>query len=812
MVRPLARIRVVLVAVFLAIQCTPALAGTPVKVGVYNFAPLLFWENGQAQGLYVDVLKEVAAKQQWDLEFVFGTWLQCFNRLQNGEIDLLPCIGWSEERAKKLDFSKQSLFLDWGVIYRRKGSRIQSIFDLAGKRIAVLDGSVYTDALVNLGQQFDIRFTVERENEYITALTRLSNGEVDAAVGTNIYGSLVEDRFDVERTNVVFSPIRLHFATLAGGYDKYLQPLDRIITALKEDKGSLYYTSYDKWMALQGKKGLPAWVSWSVSGLAVALAVLGIIVFTLRRLVRLRTAELKNTADSLAQSEERFRAAFEQAAVGMAHVDLDGRWLMVNKKVCDILGYTSEELLARTFQDVTHPDDLDEDVQSYSRQQKGEFAIYSMEKRYIRKDGSIVWVDMTASLIRDAQGNGLYALSVIQDISERKRVEKELEKARHYIRNIINSMPSVVIGVDADGQVTHYNQEASRHLAGPDRSGVGDTLERAFPEYAGHMESIRRAIRERKPMLLEKRPHQAGGETGYQDLLIYPLIANGVEGAVLRIDDVTERVRLAEMMVQSEKMMSVGGLAAGMAHEINNPLGAILQSAQVLQMYLDPLRETNRKAAAEAGCDMDDIHTFLRGRGVLVFLDNIREAGARAAKIVANMLEFSRRSESSKDLVDVRAILDKSLELAASDYDLKKKYDFRHLSVVRNYGPDVPPVYCSRTEIEQVVLNLLKNAAQAMAGKQYGDETPAITLSTSQAGGMVAITLEDNGPGMDEAVRKRIFEPFFTTKEPGQGTGLGLSVSYFIITNNHGGRIAVDSTPGQGTRFTIELPTRSGGQ
>jgi PAS domain S-box-containing protein len=517
---------------------------------------------------------------------------------------------------------------------------------------------------------------------------------------------------------------------------------------------------------------------------------------------------------SLRISEARFRAAFEQAAVGMAHVDMDGRWLMVNRKLCDILGYSAEELKERTFLDLTHPDDLEKDVKNYSLLKQGKFTTFSMEKRYFHKNGSSVWVSITVSLVRDAQGETPYAFAVIRDISERKEVERKLEKAQGYIKNLIDSMPSTVIGVDPKGLVTHFNQAASLELTSPPENAVGDTLEHVFPAYATQLESIRQAIRERKPILLEKQPRAENGEIHFQDVLIYPLVANGVDGAVLRIDDVTERVRLAEMMVQTEKMMSVGGLAAGMAHEINNPLGAILQSAQVILLHMDPANEQNRKVAQECGCKVEDVREYLVRRKIPEFLEGIREAGARAARIVANMLNFSRRSDTSKEIVRVEELLDNSVELASTDYDLKKKYDFRHIRIVREYGQDVPPVFCSRTEIEQVVLNLLKNAAQAMAIKQNDGQAqePTITLRTARNWDRAVITVEDNGPGMEESVRKRVFEPFFTTKGTGQGTGLGLSVSYFIISTNHRGTISVESSPGEGARFVIELPAYKEGE
>jgi len=151
-------------------------------------------------------------------------------------------------------------------------------------------------------------------------------------------------------------------------------------------------------------------------------------------------------------------------------------------------------------------------------------------------------------------------------------------------------------------------------------------------------------------------------------------------------------------------------------------------------------------------------------------------------------------------------LLDKAIELASSDYDLKKKYDFRQIQIIRRYDGDLPRVWCDASKIQQVFLNILKNGAQAMAETGRSVEQPCFTLGVMPEGKMARIEIGDNGPGMDEMIRKRVFEPFFTTKDVGIGTGLGLSVSYFIITEDHSGTMEVESAPGTGTKFIIRLP------
>ena len=277
-------------------------------------------------------------------------------------------------------------------------------------------------------------------------------------------------------------------------------------------------------------------------------------------------------------------------------------------------------------------------------------------------------------------------------------------------------------------------------------------------------------------------------------------------GMVLVVRNVSEQRKFEEMVIQTEKMVSVGGLAAGMAHEINNPLGIVLQAAQNIRRRIAPEIEANRKCATECGVTLDEIHTYLEKRKITAFVEDIQAAGSRAARIVRNMLQFSRRSELQAESTDIPELIERTVELAANDYDLKKKIDFRQIEIIREYDLKLPEIEVVKTELEQVILNLLKNAAQAIFTTAMEKSEPRLILRIFKEADLVRIEIEDNGPGMDEDTRKRIFEPFYTTKPVGEGTGLGLSVSYMIITNNHNGEMWVKSTPGVGTTFIIRLP------
>ncbi len=386
--------------------------------------------------------------------------------------------------------------------------------------------------------------------------------------------------------------------------------------------------------------------------------------------------------------------------------------------------------------------------------------------------------------------------------------EKELRHLRNYLSNIIDSMPSVLVGVDIDGQVTLWNKTAEQTTGITASEAQGKQLTDVFPQIASDMKKITESIRTRKTKQEQKRPRLLEDGTCYEDVTIYPLISNGVEGAVIRADDVTEQIRLEEIMIQSEKMLSVGGLAAGMAHEINNPLAGMMQTANVMANRLGNNVDipANLKAAEAAGTSMETIRNFMEARGILRMINTINESGQRVADIVDNMLSFARKSEAQASSHTLTDLLDKTLDLAATDYDLKKHYDFKTIEIRKEYEKNLPTVPCEGAKIQQVLLNILRNGAQAM--QEAGTKTPLFIVHTrfEKSRKMVCIEIEDNGPGMEEEIRKRVFEPFYTTKPVGVGTGLGMSVSYFIITENHGGEMTVDSRPGFGAKFIIRLP------
>ncbi|WP_425317047.1 ATP-binding protein [Stutzerimonas chloritidismutans] len=397
------------------------------------------------------------------------------------------------------------------------------------------------------------------------------------------------------------------------------------------------------------------------------------------------------------------------------------------------------------------------------------------------------------------------------EVQVRSKIEQKLTGFQKYLNSIIDSMPSALIALDEQLYVTQWNQEASALSGTPLDDALNQPVFVAFEPLKPFLAQIRRTSEQHVVAKIERVTWMRNDEPHHYALTCYPLTGAGGRGVVIRIDDITQRINMEEMMVQSEKMLSVGSLAAGMAHEINNPLGAILHNAQNIRRRLSPELERNREAAEETGVRLEAVNQYLQRREVPQLLDGIQQAGSRAAKIVSHMLSFSRMSNRQLADCQLPVLIDQALEIAGNDFALMEGFDFKAIDIVRDFDPRIDRVPCIGNELEQVLLNLLKNAAQAIHTHQ-SDEPGQIILRTRLNPPWAEIQVEDNGGGIPENVRKRIFEPFFTTKEVGQGTGLGLSVSYFIITNNHQGQMEVQCQAGHGTTFTLRLPLSSPGE
>lgn len=514
---------------------------------------------------------------------------------------------------------------------------------------------------------------------------------------------------------------------------------------------------------------------------------------------------------ALQDSEARYRRLVDNALDAIFLADRSGRILDANNEACQCLGYTYAELTALNVWDVdihASPEDFGKVVELLC--EKGAAMLQGAHRK---KDGTVFPVEIQTTVFQE-NGN-LLVLGVARDISARIEVEEKLRRSEKMFVELFQSSPEAIFLVHTESErIREVNEACVRLFGHPREDLLGRTaMEAGLYARQSDRDAVLGELRrggEVKDYELQMR-HRDGR---ILDCVLSSQVLDigGQRHHLASYHDITEQKKIQEMLIQSEKMISVGGIATGIAHEINNPLGIIMQAAENLTLRTRPDFPKNREAAEAVGLDLALMDRYMKIRKLDVFIQDIREAGVRAAFIVRNMLDFSRRGESRRAMCRVRDIVEKALNLARSDYDLKKRYDFRNIRVDVAEDPDVPAVFCSETEMEQVFLNLFRNAAQAIASAPSLDAEPRVEIRISAPHeGWVRVDVEDNGPGIPPEALRRIFEPFFTTKKPGEGTGLGLAVSYFIVTSGHRGRIHAAPGSAGGACFTVELPVQPSG-
>jgi len=402
--------------------------------------------------------------------------------------------------------------------------------------------------------------------------------------------------------------------------------------------------------------------------------------------------------------------------------------------------------------------------------------------------------------------DGLVA-ALMTDITDRVMAQNEIEKAHALVKYIIDSLPFSIITIDKNQNVTQCNKSADVFISPLDRECDSHSLFEKFKilnfiEHDLNMSLINNVI-----ITNEKIVSNDEGESKSYNITIMPITAPINEGSLIIIEDITEKKSMEELMIQSEKMTSIAGLAAGIAHEINNPLGTIAQGCQNIIRRTDKEMPRNKAVAHKLGIEMEQIEEYFKQRDIGNIIDSISGAAGKASAIIKNMLQFSRKSDSGKNNCDIKKLLDDTIALIKNDYNLNKKYDFKNIRIETQYEENLSDVWISAVEIQQVIFNLIQNSVQAIFINHELEKIPMIIIRTKKEGDELIIEIEDNGPGMDEKTKHRIFEPFFTTKPVGEGTGLGLSVSYMIIKNNHNGKILVYSHLGIGTTFQIIIPS-----
>jgi len=522
------------------------------------------------------------------------------------------------------------------------------------------------------------------------------------------------------------------------------------------------------------------------------------------RITKIIMKTRKKSENLLRVSEERFRSVFENASIGIALVSPDGRWLRVNHSLCEIIGYTEQELLATYFQAITHPEDLATDLAQMKRTLSGELPSYHLEKRYIHKNGATIRILQSITLVRDGAGAPLHFVTEIQDITRRRAAEDALKVSEQRYRRLMDSVTDYIYTVRMDESAATFHGSACLAVTGYSSEEYEAD---PFLWYRMVFEDDRKAVQDRinavlrggTPPPIEHRIIRRDGSIRWVRNAVVP--HSDEQGSLIGYDglvkDITDRKQVEEQLQHAQKMEAIGQLAAGIAHDLNNILTAMIGYATVVKMGMP---ENDPKGH---------------------HIDQIFALSDRAAALIQRLLIFSRRQESNAKPFD----LNEAIEKTAKFMD---KITGEDIQIILLPCPPTTAVTELRREplivradsnlLEQVLMNLAANARDAMpnggrltieTGRYEMDNEFVGSHGYGNPGQYARIRVSDTGTGMDENTRKKVFEPFFTTKEVGKGTGLGLSVVYGIV-KQHRGYITVSSEPGKGTEFNLYLPVFQG--
>jgi len=817
----------------LLLLCTnilPAAAGDKtVIVGLYENPPKIFTDaSGKPSGIFIDIIENIAKKENWKLHYVSGTWSDGLNRLEKGEIDLMPDVAYTATRAEIFEFHKIPVLSSWYNVYAPRGNRIKSILDLDEKRILVLERSVQQEAFARLSKGFGLNISLIPIADYNTMFTMVAAGEADAAITNRFYGIMNAKKFGLEDTAVIFEPSDLFFASAKGDPKHLLKTIDGHLAVLKKDTQSAYYSSIKRWTAEEVRFNVPSWLKISVLIISVILLTSLAGSFVLKHHLNLRTRELQTAL-------QQFTNIVEFLPDATFVVDQDNKIIAWNQACEAMTGVKKEMLLgkgdfayAEPFFGERRPILIDllnlpekeiEETYKYIQRKGDRLYAESYIPRLRGGQGAHLWG--VAAPLYDHNGRRCGAIETVRDVTEQKQMEEALRASEREYRELMMLANSIILRWSRDGKITFLNEfglrffgytEAEiigRHVVGtivPENETTGRDLRQLIEEICTNPKKYERNINENmlsngESVWIDWTNKAVLDDTGRMKEVLS--IGSDItdrkqaEEQIRRLNDdlrrhaeiLEQRVneRTAELAAAMEKAQAAdrikSAFLATMSHELRTPLNSIIGFTGImLQGLAGPMNEEQNKQL-----------TMVQNssRHLLSLINDVLDI----SKIEAGQLDLSMSS------FDLRESIEKMVKLV-SPLAERKGIDLK----IDN-PEDISTIITDQRRIEQIIINLLNNAIKFT-------EKGQVCVTCLNKNDLYLLSVSDTGIGIQPDKIPELFQPFHQIdtglSRKHEGTGLGLSICKKLL-DMMGGTIEVKSIWGQGSTFTISIPKQPGG-
>lgn len=510
------------------------LAATPLKVGVYDNNPLLFTDaGGRSAGLFPEILEHIADKEGLSLDYVPASWSQLLEMIRKNEIDLLPAIAYSEERAQWLNFSDETVLVNWAEVYSSENIRISSLLDLAGKRVAVKMNDIHLQALRQLLKQFGISCRLIETDEYQTIFEMLDAGYLDIGVVNRLYGDANKKVYRIRSTPIIFNPIELRFATPKGTHQDLLSRIDLLLRAYKDEPGSVYHQAMQHWLAFEKSAGFPHYLPYLIGGLAAGLLLLIASTLLLRHQVARQTSVLSKTNKHLreemlkrqrtVQELKKYARVVEASNDAVALFDRDHNHLLVNGAYLSTFKAVRDDLRQRNLIEVIGRDFFENHLaqpinDSLTGAHRDIFASYAQPGQPLRH----LNIHIGPYVVTENHILG-YAMD-IRDITQQVELENQLKQAQKMeaigmlAGGVAHDLNNILSGLVSYPDMLLVNRAADDPMFRP-LNIIKNSGERAAAIVSDLLTLARRGVEHAEPVNLNRIVTEFAGSPEYTSML-----------------------------------------------------------------------------------------------------------------------------------------------------------------------------------------------------------------------------------------------------------------------------------------------------